>query len=213
MVPLNPPLRVLDVGCGTGQSRQLYIDRSKVYAAIDLAEAALKVARNHFSDAFWIKADACQLPFEDNSWDVVAFSSVLHHIPDFSIALREAYRVLRPGGYVFAFDPNLLHPAMALLRWPKSPFYSPHGVSPNESPLLPVELRRGFAKAGFEQIQQHCQADLPYRRVAPRFINMMLGIYNLSDRLFSLSGLARWFGTFVLTAAPKPMRPAGEITR
>lgn len=213
MVPLQAPLRVLDVGCGTGQSRQLYVERCSRYAAIDLAEAALKIARRQFSQAFWIKADACRLPFEDNSWDVVAFSSVLHHIPDFWIALKEAYRVLRPGGYVFAFDPNLLHPAMAMLRWPKSPFYSPHGVSPNESPLLPIELRRAFAKAGFVQIDQHCQSDLPYRRVAPPFINLMLGVYNLSDRLFALSGLARWFGTFVLTAAPKPEQPPGELSR
>ena len=92
----------------------------------------------------WLVADATALPFAVGSFDVVAFSSVLHHVPDFPAALREAVRVLRPGGRAFAFDPNALNPAMALLRVPESPFYSASGVSPNERPLLPSMLRRSF---------------------------------------------------------------------
>ena len=140
----SPISRLLDIGCGTGQSRQLYADRARSYVGIDLSLGALLLARRKFPEESWRLADACQLPFGSSSFDVVAFSSVLHHIPDFRPALEEALRVLRPGGRVFAFDPNRLHPAMALLRWPKSPFYISDGVSPNEAPLLPLRPTEGI---------------------------------------------------------------------
>jgi SAM-dependent methyltransferase len=149
-------------------------------------------------------ADACRLPFEDASFDRVAFSSVLHHIPSFEVALAEAARVLRPGGFVFAFDPNLLHPAMALLRHPRSPLYLSAGVSPNERPLRPSALKHAFLAAGFDTIRQRCQSDLPYQRVAPPMVNSCLRLFNCMDRGWEACGLGRWFGTFVVTAADKP---------
>jgi SAM-dependent methyltransferase len=206
MVPSGKPLRLLDIGCGTGQSWQLYKDRAAFYAGIDLSFEALSVGRRKFSMADWVQADAGRLPFAAGSFDAVAFSSVLHHMPDFLPALAEALRVLTPGGRVFAFDPNLLHPAMALLRWPKSPFYLSKGVSPNEAPLLPSVLRRAFDTAGFVDIRQRCQSDIPYREVAPSLINACLSLYNTADWIFERIGLGRWFGTFVLTAGTKPVQ-------
>lgn len=198
------PISLLDVGCGTGQSRAIYIQHCQQYTGLDLSETAIEMAKRKFPESTWQVGDATKLSFPESSFDVVAFSSVLHHIPDFSLALAEARRVLRPGGQVFAFDPNLLHPAMALFRWPKSPLYSPNGVSPNERPLLPKELRRAFTSAGLVDIRQRCQADLPYRAVAPKFLNACLSLYNAGDWLMARTQLDRIFGTFVLTGARKP---------
>ena len=199
--------RLLDVGCGTGQSRQIYDAASVGYTGIDLSFEALTVARRKARSGDWQQADACHLPFANSSFDIVAFSSVLHHIPERRTALREAWRVLRPEGSVFAFDPNLWHPAMALFRWPRSPLYIAEGVSPNESPLPPGRLRREFEAAGFTQVVQRCQSDIPYRYVAPRSIRALLGFYNLADRAFEWSGLGRWFGTFVLTSGRRAPGP------
>lgn len=203
MVPAARPLALLDVGCGTGQSRQLYIDDCREYIGLDISAGALALAEQKFPASRWVRGDASRLQFEANRFNVVAFSSVLHHIEDFHVPLRDAYRVLRSGGYVFAFDPNLLHPAMALLRHPRSPFYSPKGVSPNERPLTPRSLSTAFRKAGFESIRQRCQADIPYRAVAPKLPNTLLGAYNLCDRVMEMSGLGRLFGTFVVTVGRK----------
>lgn len=208
-VPGSDPLRVLDVGCGTGQSRRIYSrrgdrgDRGGYYAGLDLSLTALRLARRR-SAGGWLQADALRLPVRAASFDVVAFSSVLHHVPDRRAALAEAARVLRPGGWVFAFDPNLLHPAMLLFRHPGSPLYNPKGVSPDERPLLPRTLREDFAAAGLARIGQRCQSDLPYRAVAPRGLHALLPIYNRADWLWEKIGLGRWLGTFVVTWARRP---------
>ena len=46
-----------------------------------------------------VKADICNLPFEDNSFDVILCNHVLEHIPDDTKAIAELYRVMKPGGW------------------------------------------------------------------------------------------------------------------
>lgn len=46
-----------------------------------------------------VRADICDLPFEDDSYDVILCNHVLEHIPDDTQAMRELYRVLKPGGW------------------------------------------------------------------------------------------------------------------
>jgi ubiquinone/menaquinone biosynthesis C-methylase UbiE len=201
MIQPQGKINLLDVGCGTGQSRQIYKPYTKRYLGIDLSPEAIEIAKHKHPEAEWQVADATQTPFEPHSFDVVAFSSVLHHIPDFTRALVEAKRLLRPGGKVFAFDPNLRHPAMFLFRNPKSPFYLKAGVSPNERPLWPVELRKAFEAAGLTDIRQRCQADIPYRAVAPKLINACLSLYNAGDWIMEKIGLGRIMGSFIITSA------------
>jgi SAM-dependent methyltransferase len=45
-----------------------------------------------------VKADICDLPFEDNQYDIILCNHVLEHIPDDTKAMQELYRVLKPGG-------------------------------------------------------------------------------------------------------------------
>ena len=51
-----------------------------------------------FSPLADVKADICNLPFQDNSYDVILCNHVLEHIPDDTKAMQELYRVLKPGG-------------------------------------------------------------------------------------------------------------------
>lgn len=196
-------LRVLDVGCGTGRSHEIYSDAAGSYVGVDLSGRALSVARDRRPDARWIRCDAFHLPFPPDSFDLVAFSSVLHHFDEYDVVLREAWRVLGPGGQVFAFDPNVRNPAFALFRHPRSPLYRSCGVSADERPLRPPALRKAFRDAGFDAVWQRCQADIPYRRVAPPGLNLFLGVYNVLDRLLERSGLGRWLGSFVVTRGTK----------
>jgi SAM-dependent methyltransferase len=45
-----------------------------------------------------VKADICDLPFEENNFDFILCNHVLEHIPDDTQAMKELYRILRPGG-------------------------------------------------------------------------------------------------------------------
>ncbi len=198
-VPAGARLGVIDVGCGTGQSRRVYADRARWYVGLDLSHEAVVAARRRDRGAAFLQADALHLPIAGNAADVVAFSSVLHHVDDRRRALAEAHRVLRPGGLVFAFDPNLHHPAMLLFRHPSSPLYRQEGVSPAERPLAPSALRADFAAARFTRIGQRCASDIPYRQVAVRSLDALLPLYNRADWLWEKCGLGRWFGSFVVT--------------
>jgi len=56
-----------------------------------------------------IKADICNLPFEDNSYDVILCNHVLEHIPDDKKAMQELYRILKPNGYAILQVPQDLN--------------------------------------------------------------------------------------------------------
>ncbi len=45
-----------------------------------------------------VKADICNLPFQDNTYDIILCNHVLEHIPDDTKAMQELYRVMKPGG-------------------------------------------------------------------------------------------------------------------
>lgn len=70
--------------------------------AVDIAAAALAQGRTR-PDAAGIDTwagDACALPYPDDSFDVAVLCEILEHVPDDAALLREAERVVRPGGYV-----------------------------------------------------------------------------------------------------------------
>ena len=65
-----------------------------------------------FSPLADVKADICNLPFEDNQYDVILCNHVLEHIPDDTKAMQELYRVLKPGGMAILQIPQELNRAI-----------------------------------------------------------------------------------------------------
>jgi SAM-dependent methyltransferase len=58
----------------------------------------------------FVQADAASLPFASRCFDVVAFHDALEHLPAVERALQQALRVVRPGGWLVVFSPNLISP-------------------------------------------------------------------------------------------------------
>lgn len=65
-----------------------------------------------FSPLADVKADICNLPFQDNQYDVILCNHVLEHIPDDTKAMQELYRVLKPGGMAILQIPQDLKRAV-----------------------------------------------------------------------------------------------------
>jgi SAM-dependent methyltransferase len=95
-------LSVLDVGCGQGIDLCEYGLAGANVTGIDLTPVHVELARRNLDvlslDGTVVEGDAENLPFPDESFDRVSSNGVLHHTPDVALALREIYRVLRPGG-------------------------------------------------------------------------------------------------------------------
>jgi ubiquinone/menaquinone biosynthesis C-methylase UbiE len=91
---------IVDVGCGNGVWARHAQERG-VVVGIDVSIAMLRGARKRGVSGL-ICGDARGLPLADRSADVVLMLWVLYHVPDKPTALREARRVLRPGGCLIA---------------------------------------------------------------------------------------------------------------
>ncbi|CAI9410531.1 class I SAM-dependent methyltransferase [Aestuariimicrobium sp. T2.26MG-19.2B] len=139
--------RVLDVGVGTGANLGL-LGHADGVVGIDPSEGMLEVARGKPASAgvTLLRGVADDLPFADSSFDTVVITFVLCGVPDVGGALREAARVLRPGGSLLLAD----HVASttAPLRWGQRLLESITGPRQGEwwtrrpLPLLP---ERGWA--------------------------------------------------------------------
>jgi len=111
-----------------------------------------EVACNRQDGVRFVCGDATNLDFPDRSFDAVTMFDVIEHIPDDRRALAEAFRVLRPGGYLLLSTPNE--------NW-RFPYY---GVM---KPMCPSEeekfaewghVRRGYSRAQLEALTgQRCQ--------------------------------------------------------
>ncbi len=107
---VSPPARVLDLGCGTALSTRLLMQRGYETVGVDLSPLFLTVEKQHSSATQLSAADATQLPFDDETFDVVAAFEFIEHAPDVPALLDELRRVLKPSGFLFFHSPNLISP-------------------------------------------------------------------------------------------------------
>jgi demethylmenaquinone methyltransferase/2-methoxy-6-polyprenyl-1,4-benzoquinol methylase len=103
--------RALDVCCGTGDVAFALARAGAVVTGLDFSDPMLAVARRRQAGSGaaglsiqFRQGDALELPFDDESFDVVTISYGLRNLADFDRGLRELTRVLRPGGRLLVLD-------------------------------------------------------------------------------------------------------------
>lgn len=94
--------RVLDLGCGKGRFAARLRERGARVVGLDLSMAMLRSARGLDR----VRASARRLPFADGAFDAVVAVEVFEHVGPPEPVLREARRVLRPGGVLAVVDKN-----------------------------------------------------------------------------------------------------------
>ena len=100
---------LLDVGCGTGFLLDILAkQRPARYCGVDLSDEMIRMARNkQIEVAEFAVGSADKLPYPDESFDIVTCSQSFHHYPYPEQAMREAKRVLKPGGLYILSDTGI----------------------------------------------------------------------------------------------------------
>lgn len=94
-------VRTLDAGCGPGLYAEELTARGAEVVGLDASPEMVRLARRRLGDLFDVRVHDLELPMswlEDESFDAALMALVIHHIDDRVGALREVWRVLRPGG-------------------------------------------------------------------------------------------------------------------
>lgn len=114
----GPDQIVLDVAAGTGTSSAEIMKSGAHVVALDISVGMLNAGRERHPEVDFIWGSATDLPFGDDTFDAVTVSYGLRNIDDVPKALREFYRVTKPGGRVviceFSTPTSLVQPAYQL---------------------------------------------------------------------------------------------------
>jgi demethylmenaquinone methyltransferase / 2-methoxy-6-polyprenyl-1,4-benzoquinol methylase len=132
---IPPHGQVLDLGAGTGDlSREALRQQPTCHlTAGDFTFEMMRTGKKHSGEAIrWSCTDALHLPFPDETFDALISGFLLRNVVDLNQALREQFRVLKPGGHMVSLDTT--RPRRSLL----SPFihFHMHQVIPFLGELL-----------------------------------------------------------------------------
>lgn len=106
--------KVLDVGCGIGMFLSKFQELGGDVYGVDVDERKIEIAKKTYSNVFVSPAE--KLDFADNTFDIVFSHETIEHVDDDKKAIEESLRVLKPGGLIVIFCPNI--------RWP----FETHGI-------------------------------------------------------------------------------------
>lgn len=165
---LKPGMRVLDLCSGTGDlayRAQKMHGNSIEITALDFSWQMMAAGRERDSSTFdWLSADACQLPFADQTYDAAMVGFGLRNVVDLEACLAEVFRVLKPGGrfvnldtagaewpacqWIYQLHMNLVVPVLGRLVAGSQSMYS-YLTASAAAFEKPAELESLFQRAGF----------------------------------------------------------------
>jgi SAM-dependent methyltransferase len=152
---VGPGTRYLDAGCGAGMAAEIAAARGAEVSGIDAAEAMLSIARSRVPGGDFRQGDLEDLPFADESFDVVTGFNSFQYAGNPVAALREAGRVARRRGFVVIMtfgDPDGMEVA-ALLAMLKPLLPAPPPGAPGPFALSDeTALRRFATDAGLQPV-------------------------------------------------------------
>ena len=104
--------KVLDIGCGYGDLLSEFKKNGAEVYGVDISQESLKICNEKGISV--VKADCRNIPFKDNTFDVVYSIGVVEHVMETDKAINEHMRVCKPNGIVVVIVPNRLSPFFIL---------------------------------------------------------------------------------------------------
>jgi len=193
--------RLLEVGSGMGHLVAQLEDTFET-VGIDLNHWAVKESKWVIHKSFLQTASAQELPFTNNSFNVVIIKHIVEHLPDPEKAINEIGRVTAKGGYLILATPNL----GSLLKPWKGEKWIGYQDPTHISLKQPEEWLALIQNAGFELKRVFSDGfwDVPYIRYVPKQIQKLLfgslgGLQAITGFVF----LPRMWGESILVIAKK----------
>jgi 2-polyprenyl-3-methyl-5-hydroxy-6-metoxy-1,4-benzoquinol methylase len=185
----------VEIGCGTGNFTEIFAQYGADIIAVDISPELIELAQKRTvpPTVTWVCArfeDAAL----DGQFDGAIGSSVLHHL-EIESAIRELWRLLKPGGVISFAEPNMLNPQIAIQKnvpWIKGRL----GDSPDETAFVRFSLASLLGRIGFERVRIR-PFDWLHPATPPRFIGAVSAIGSGLERL---PGLREFSGSLLITA-------------
>ena len=147
---------LLDCGCGTGPMISLLYekDATKHYTGLDITPRMIEVGKSkNLEGVDWIVGDCENLPFKENSFDVIICSNSFHHYPNPQKFFDSVRKVLRPGGRLILQD----YTAPKVVLWL---------MNHTEMPIANLIGHGDVAARSLDDIREYCrEADLDIEKL------------------------------------------------
>jgi ubiquinone/menaquinone biosynthesis C-methylase UbiE len=162
---VSPGSSILDIGCGTGHLAGELMQRGYAACGVDLSDAMVQYAREHYNPDRFRVGDIEQIPFPDNTFDAVMCLGVMEYLDRDESALREMWRVLRPGGHAVITTPNsvcpFFHMDMAVLKMRVATRPMIHRLRGKRSPAngLPQVIHRRYSRSSWQKLLRSMQLE------------------------------------------------------
>lgn len=156
-IDFQPETEVLDLCCGSGQTTQFLVTRSRQVTGLDASPFAIRRAQTNVPEATYVEGWAEKMPFPAARFDVVHTSVALHEMkPDqLRQIVQEVYRVLKPNG-IFTFVD--FHEPTNPLFWPPIALFLLLFETQTAWQLLQTDLVNLLEETGFHVSTHHLHA-------------------------------------------------------
>ena len=116
---------ILDVGCGTGRLLLRGVEEARMLTGVDLSSEMVKASKQNFfflnrsNKSHFSEGDACNLTFEDDTFDLSLSTCVMFLLPEPEAGMKEMLRVTKEGGRMVMLNPSLQMDQMAAFEYAK----------------------------------------------------------------------------------------------